>query len=174
MVMEQDPFALFDLPQRFDLDEGQLQRRFIAATAANHPDRFTDALEQVEAAERSAAINEAFAVLMDPEKRGDCLLGLLGGPAKGDDKSLPQDLLMQMMEVRQRMEKAVADQDEATLAQLAKWAGEQRQAHLGRIGELFKQLESQADDDRAAAGKAIRLQLNALRYFQRMIEQMPV
>jgi molecular chaperone HscB len=172
--MEQDPFALFDLTPGFELDQGQLQRRFIAATAANHPDRFTDPLQQAEAAERSAAINEAFSVLTDPQRRADCLLVLLGGPAKEDDKSLPDDLLTQMMDVRQRMEEAVADQDQAVLAELATWANRQRQAHLQRIGELFKQMQSPAKDgDRAAAGKAVRLQLNALRYFQRMIEQMP-
>jgi len=168
-----DPFALFDLPRQFELDEGQLHERFIAASAVNHPDRFTDTVRQAEAAERSAAINEAHVVLTDMEKRADCLLGLLGGPAKGDDKSLPPDLLMEMMEIRQRMEEAVSSQDEATLAELLKWAEQQRQTYLGRIGELFRQLDSRNDDDSTPQRKAIRLQLNALRYIQRMLDQMP-
>ena len=89
-----DPFATFDLPRRFDIDVECLSHRFIALCAEHHPDRFTDPIDQVEASERTARINESHRVLTDPEQRANILLQLLGGAAKGDDKSLPPDLLV--------------------------------------------------------------------------------
>ena len=54
-----DPFEIFGLDKRFDLDEDDLHTRYIAASAAAHPDRTTDPIEQAEAAERASLINEA-------------------------------------------------------------------------------------------------------------------
>jgi Fe-S protein assembly co-chaperone HscB len=168
-----DPFATLGVPAVFALDPAELHRRFIRASAANHPDRFTDPLEQADAAARSAEINEAYRTLGDPELRAGALLERLGGPGKGEDKSLPPDRLVEMMEVRERMEEAIADHDEAELRELALWADAQRAAHLKRIEGLFDASAKTASDQRDALLKAIRLELNALRYFQRMIEQTP-
>jgi molecular chaperone HscB len=172
-AMTDDPFRLFDLPWRFDLDEALLHRRFIDKSAANHPDRFTDPLDQADAAERSAAINGAYQTLTDPEKRANCLLALMGGPSGADDKSLPTDLLMQMMETRQRMEEAIAEQNADTLRELADWARDQRAAHLGEIAGQFDKTSRNDGATRNEALTAVRLQLNALRYIERMLEQMP-
>lgn len=168
-----DAFATLGLPPRFDLDEADLHRRFIAASAGAHPDRHADPIAQAEAAERSAAINEAYRVLRDPESRAAALLAALGGPAKEEDKSLPPDLLVEMMAVRERQEEAVETGDAATLRELADWARAQREAHLARVAELFDQAQSAGPRERADALRAVRLELNALRYFQRMIEQSP-
>lgn len=168
-----DPFATLGIPPRFALDDAELHRRFIQASAANHPDRFTDPLEQADAAARSATINEAYRTLKDPEPRANALLDLRGGPGKSEDKSLPPALLVEMMEVRERMEEAIQTQDEAELRELANWAREQRAEHLGRIAGLFEEAEKAPADQRVAVLKKVRLELNALRYFQRMIEQTP-
>lgn len=160
-----DPFAVFDLTPRFDFDEDELHQRFLSASAANHPDRFTDPLDQADAAERSAAINHAYRALSDPEARANALLALLGGPAAEDDKSLPPALLMEMMEVREELEAAAEADDRPALARLRAAAERQRQNHLDTLTRLFAQ--------EPIDGKAIRLELNALRYIERMREQMP-
>ena len=165
-----DPFKTLGLPAKFDLDEGELHAKFIHASAQAHPDRHTDPVAQAEAAERSAEINQAYAVLSDPERRADALLTLLGGPAKGEDKSLPPALLMEMMEVREELEEAVADNNTKELERLRGWASDQRHTHLTTVAELFEGAEAPLDE---AAAKAIRLELNTLRYIQRMLEQMP-
>ena len=123
-----DPFATFDLPQRFDIDVESLSHRFFALCTEHHPDRFTDPIDQVEASERTARINESHRVLTDPEQRANILLQLLGGAAKGDDKSLPPDLLVDMMDVRQQQEEAQANDDTQTLRKLTDWARSQRGA----------------------------------------------
>ena len=99
-----NPYELFNLPQRFEVDEVLLHKRFIEACSVHHPDRFTDPMDQADAAERSAELNAAYQTLSDPERRADCLLALLGGAAKEQDKSLPDDLLLDMMQMRERME----------------------------------------------------------------------
>ena len=67
------------------------------------------------------------------------------------------------MEVREEMETAIAARDATTLDRLRQWAADQRAAYLDQIGAAF------AADDLPA----VRLRLNALRYIERMIEQMP-
>lgn len=160
-----DPFSVLHLDPRFDLDIDELRQRFLAASAEHHPDRFTDPLDQADAAERSAAINQAHQTLSDPESRANALLALRGGPAAADDKSLPPTLLMEMMEVREELDRAVADQDNATINRLRIWSTTQYDQHIARLSKLF------VDED--LDGQAIRLELNAMRYIQRMIEQLP-
>jgi molecular chaperone HscB len=158
-----DPFDFFSIEPRFDLDESGLQRRFIELSAAHHPDRFTDPHEQALAAERSAEVNEAYRILRDPESRANALLRRLGGSTSSDDKSLPPDLLMEMMEVRERQEQAQSTGDAATLAELRQWAADQR----------HQRAAAASPPDRPPLLDATRLELNALRYIERMIEQLP-
>ena len=165
-----DPFQMLGLPPRFDLNQADLHAKFIQASSATHPDRYTDPVQQAQAAERAAEVNQAYAVLSDPERRADALLTLLGGPAKDQDKSLPPALLMDMMEVREQLEQAVADNNQAELDKLRDWADDQRDAHLKMIKNLFADTQ---DELPAGAAKSIRLELNALRYIQRMLDQMP-
>jgi len=160
-----DPFSLLELDPRFDLDPNELRQRFLTASAANHPDRFIDPLDQADAAERSAAINHAHQVLADPEARANALLSLRGGPAAADDQSLPPTLLMEMMEVREELDQAVADSDQPALDRLRQWAASEYDQHVAKLTALF----AAADLD----GQAVRLELNAMRYIQRMIEQLP-
>lgn len=164
-----DPFAALGLPRRFDVDLADLHRRFIAATATTHPDRFEDPVDQAEAAERSAAVNEAYRVLKDPEARAEVYLALLGNP--GDAKALPPDLLMEMMEVREELESAQESGDTESLQRLQAWAEEHRNDRLSRIAEAFRAIE--AGGCPIENGKKARLELNSLRYFRRMLEQMP-
>ncbi|MEM9418314.1 MAG: Fe-S protein assembly co-chaperone HscB [Planctomycetota bacterium] len=160
-----NPFETFDLTPAFDLDLEALHQRFLAASAENHPDRFTDPLDQADAAERSSEINHAYRTLTDPEARANALLAVLGGPAPEDDKSLPPTFLMEMMAVREELEDAEAANDAAALSRLRQDAQNKRQHHVDQLSTLFA-----ADP---VDGKAVRLELNAMRYIERMLEQMP-
>ncbi|MEM7624715.1 MAG: Fe-S protein assembly co-chaperone HscB [Planctomycetota bacterium] len=161
-----DPFALLGLPPRFDLDQAELQQRFLAASSENHPDRFTDPLDQADAAERSAAINHAHQTLADPESRARALLALHGDADEADtDAALPPALLMEVMEIREEMEQAIAGDDHATLARLRTWAHEKRDEHVAELASRFAASPVDAT--------TVRRVLNALRYVQRMLDQMP-
>lgn len=166
-MSESNPFALLGVAPRFSVDEAALRRAFLRASTEQHPDRFIDPIEQADAVERMSQLTDAYRVLSDPELRAKSLLALSGLALAEDRDKLPADLLMQVMEVREELEEAIATSDTAELARLRAWAGERRDASLQRIGALL--------DDALDAGKAkaVRIELNALRYMQRMLEQMP-
>ncbi len=162
--MNQDPFAELGLPRQMDLDEQALSSAFLVRSASVHPDRFLDPLDQADAAEKAAALNEAHQVLRDPEARADALVVLLGGPTAEQEKTLPPQLLMEMIEIREELEQAQADQDQPTLTRLANWAQEQKKDHLQAIGAYLDQ------GAEASSLKAARIELNALRYIERALE----
>lgn len=169
-----DPFETLGVPPRYDLDPRELHRRFLAASAASHPDRFSDPLEASDAAERLAAINEAHRLLRDPAARAEALLRRLAGGLRLDDAALPPALLAEVMEAREKLEEATAAGDRTTLAELAAWADEQRRAGLERVAAGLARVEDSAGVERDEAPlRAVQLELNALRYFQRMIDAVP-
>lgn len=165
--MSDDPFALFGLERRFTLDEQALRQVFLQTSAAQHPDRFVDPIEQADAVEAMSRLTDAFRVLGDPELRARALLELSGLELAGDRDKLPPGLLMEVMEVREEVEDAIASGDKTELDRLRAWANEQREGYLTHLGTL---LDEELDAGKASAA---RLELNALRYMQRMLEQMP-
>ncbi len=165
--MTDDPFATLGLDRRFDLDETELRQRFLSASAQAHPDRFTDPLDQADAVEAMSRLTDAHRELADPESRARALLRLSGLESDGDRDKLPPDLLMQVMEVREELEAAVEENDQGALERLRAWAHDERGQRLSALAGHFA---NTLDADSAAA---VRLELNALRYVQRMLEQMP-
>lgn len=166
-----DPFQTLDLPPRFDLDLADLEARFLAASAKHHPDRYTDPLNQADAADRMADLTQAYRTLKDPEQRANALLAHHGGPAKEDDKSLPPTLLMEVMDIREELEEAIADQNADALDRLRYWAQQRHNAHETQIAQHLAHKPGQAPAP--AALKAARLELNAMRYMRRMLDQIP-
>ena len=162
-----DPFKTLETEPAFGLDLESLRARFLDASSRCHPDRFTDPIEQADAADQMSRLTEAYRVLRDPEARAHALLTRRGAPADADEPSLPPDLLMQMMEIREGLEQATASGDDQAVARYRDWALGQQSHYLGQISALFDEAASESN------ARAIRLQLNGLRYIVRMLEQMP-
>jgi len=171
--MPNNAFDILKVPRSFAIDEQQVRKNYLQQSAACHPDRFTDPVQQAEAAEQSARLNHAYQALLDPEQRANTLIALHGGPAKEDDQSLPPDLLMEVMEAREELEAALENNEQATIDKLHDWAVAQRSERLETIATLFEQVRTGGTEHRADTLKRVRLELNALRYFQRMLDQMP-
>lgn len=155
--MVPDAFDLLGLEPRFDLDPAEVQRAFLAQSARLHPDRQTgDELA-------AARLNTARQTLADPEQRATALLLRLGGPSKEQDRTLPDGFLPAMMEARERLEDARAARDAAAVDAWLEWAEGRRREHVAQVSGLFA---GQPVDVRA-----VRRELNAWRYIERMIEQ---
>jgi molecular chaperone HscB len=165
---DDDPFALLDLPRSFAVDVEALEAAYRRRAAALHPDRHSDPIAQADATEETARLNDARAVLLDDEQRANLLLSLHGGPAREADKTLPDGFLMEMMERREAMEAVLASGDAAERDALERWAAGERDRYKASVARHF---ESLAVDDPAALA-AIRRELNAWRYIERMIEQL--
>ena len=146
---------------------------WLKQSAMLHPDRIRDPLERMDAADRLAELNDARLTLADDERRANALHALLGGPSARDDQSLPDGFLMEIMEVREAMETALSDEGDAGRSRFESWAQDRRVQHLSAITTGFETLESlDSETDRSAALRAVRVELNAWRYIERMIEQL--
>lgn len=182
-----DPFAIFGLPRRFGVDRGALHRAYLARTAAAHPDVSGHVDDDADEAV-AAVLNRARGTLEDPEKRAGVLLELLCAErgvemAPSDMRALPNGFLLEMMDTREQMEDAARSGDGVQIERWRNWAEDRRSEHHRRVGALFERLEraesggaagggaSGAGEDDAAVLRAIRLELNAWRYIERMLEQ---
>jgi len=162
-----DPFDRLGLPPRFDLDAGVIDRAWIRLAAECHPDRVADPVAAAEASRRSARLNEARATLRDPERRADRLLQRLGGPSAAEETSLPPTFLVEMMELRERVEEALSGDDESRRREIEREVSAERDDRIERIGELFA--EGAGDPDRL---RDIRLELNVWRYHERLLAEL--
>lgn len=158
-----DPFALLGLPRRYGLDRAALEAAYLGRSAALHPDFADVGLED------SAALNEARETLQDPERRALALWRLLGGV--GDEKALPPGFLMRVMEWREELEAARASGDAGSLAAFERLAEERRREHQRAVAGLFEAVEAAGADVSGLLGR-IRLELNAWRYTERLLEQL--
>lgn len=161
-----DPFRLFGLPASFDVDPSSVERAWLRLASQLHPDLNSDD-EGSQA--RLAHINEARQILLDPELRANALLGLLGGPSKESDRSLPDGFLGEMMEVREQAEEARASADGEGWEAFRAWAAARREEHIESVRTLFAALPQSPGPAQLGA---IRTELNAWRYIERMLEQL--
>lgn len=172
--MPDDPWAQLGLPRTYVIDPAAVRRAYLARAGSIHPDH--SPLDEESAAAQSAALNRAKAILDDPERRAGELLRLLGGPSKEDDRSLPPAFLMEMMEVRERLETERTDADRE---RWEAWGRERRAAHQSEVARLFQRLDTTPPNPstdppnpaRASILKSIRTELNAWRYIERLLEQ---
>ena len=74
-----DPFTVFGLPRSMDIDERQLEQRYLRLSRECHPDlyRTQETGDCIAVLQRSAEINDAWKVLRDPWQRAKALLELL-------------------------------------------------------------------------------------------------
>lgn len=151
-----DHFARLGLPRAFAVDPAELQRRYIAASRAVHPD-----LAGESSGHDSARVNEAYAVLRDPFRRADHLLTLLGGPGPSEVSQPPPAFLEEMLELRMAIAAAASPDDRVALAGQLK----------ARRAELLDGLTRDfAAEPRDLAH--IRRQLNALKFIDGLLRDL--
>lgn len=151
MKLDDDDFTLFGLPQRFELDRGDLDQHWRMLQGEVHPDRFAS---QGTAAQRVAMqwavrVNEAYRRLKDPLARGAYLCELRGTPIGADSNTaMPTAFLMQQMQWRE----ALDDADGAAAVQALDDSVAAHERAL--LEQLRRQLDEQGDA--AAAAQTVR------------------
>lgn len=169
-----DHFQRLGLPRRFSVDTDVLEREYLARSRAVHPDfhQLGTGGEQRASLELTAALNEANLTLRDPIRRAEYLLTLCGGPTGLQEKSLDQAFLMEMMDVRERLEEAKASKDEAALAALEAELTARNAVQLGQVAALFEQYEQYAD--RPELLVQVRRVLNAVKTVRSLLRDLRV
>jgi molecular chaperone HscB len=162
---QQNFFVLFGLPERYRLDNAQLDQQYHTLQTQVHPDKFTHLSE----AERrmsmqwATRVNEAYQTLRNPIRRARYLLGLHGVDTQEEtNTAMPMDFLMEQMEWREAIEEA---QQACDVNQLDKL--EARLQHEVRL--LQELLAVKIDDEHsyAAAAEGVR----KLKFMEKLAEE---
>jgi len=157
-----DPFQLLGLPPSFDLTNRQIEAAYLARVATLHPDSADETAEGI------AALNDARAALLNAEVRGQALLETLGGPDAKTCPDLPPTYLVEIMEQRMEIEDDLASNADSARPKWTAWAVAER----ARIVEGLRPLFAQATRESSSLRRQIRIDLNTLRYIERLIEQL--
>ncbi len=119
----QNYFALFQLPQQFELDLTQLDSQYRKLQAEVHPDKFVSAspAERMHSMQMATLANEAYQTLKHPTARARYLLQLQGITTDEENNTaMPADFLMAQMEWREAIDDAKYSKDIAALDTLLK------------------------------------------------------
>jgi molecular chaperone HscB len=162
VTLQANDFALFELPEQFELDRGQLDARWKALQREAHPDRFAaeGAAAQRVAMQWSVRINEAYQRLKDPLKRAAYLCELQGAAVQAENNTaMPATFLMQQMAWREALEDA--DKLDALEALADEVAAERKS-----VQQAVAQLLDVQRDAQAAVG-----QVRALMFIERFAHE---
>lgn len=167
MSGSQSFFALFDLPEGFDVDTTELTERYRTLQRAVHPDRFASAPshERLAAVQRAAEINDAYNTLKTPLGRAKYLLSLKG-MALDDEKGTLVDpaFLMEQMEMREELQAAREAGDADAVGQLLDRIGGASRDARDELSELFRRGDREALEGAARA-------VQKLQFLQRLGEE---
>lgn len=155
-----DSFSVLGVEPRFDLTVRELRSAWMRRAAASHPDA-------AGAVDESARVNDAMRLLSDPIQRAQALLELRGAPEVGS-RPVPQEFLLEMMELRERAD--LSADDPAAMATLRSEAEERRAAAIASIAAAFA--ESPSGPISMEAARRVADGLHVVRFFTRMIEQL--
>jgi molecular chaperone HscB len=169
--MQSDYFQMLGLERRFALDPAELERRYLERSRDAHPDRQAGrpADERARAAGQAMQLNIAYRTLKRELPRAEHLLAL-AGIRIGDNEPVSQELLVEMLELREELANARAAGDGGEVARLEAAARERQQAELARLGVLFGEFEAQPQGGGQAALARIKDQVIRLRYLARYRE----
>ena len=133
-----DYFKLFDLPRSFDVDKSALTKAYYRLNKEYHPDNFTlaSADEQASALSMTAQINEGYKILKNKQQRLKYLLELLGVNFQEGKESMPQEFLMEMM-----------DLNEAIMDYKMDPSSEVRKKIEGHVSAFQQEIEASAQDN---------------------------
>lgn len=149
----QNLFEILGLAPAFALDLKALEAAYFTAQRACHPDRFVGKgeAERLAAITASQLVNDAYETLKNPLTRAEHLLLLQGIDALADNAKAPPAILMEMMELRERV--GDAGSDGAALKQVVEDIRALAKANEAALGEAFT-----AGDYARATHETLRLQ----------------
>jgi molecular chaperone HscB len=165
-------FERLGLPRRFLLDEGEIERQYLARSRQVHPDfhQLGSTGEQSASLELSARLNEAYVVLKDPFKRAEYLMMLEGGPTAGEQKEMPPEFLEEILELRMEIAELQGEPEAPARSEMEKRLKVRREAMLKEIAADFDKLESGGKRDVLLL--SLRKRLNALKYVQNLLRDL--
>jgi molecular chaperone HscB len=115
-------FELFEIPVSFKIDKALVKKKFYELSRKFHPDFFTDVTTTQKEAilEQSSLINKAYKVFSNEDETIQYVLQLKKLLVEDEKFELPENFLMEMMELNEAITDAKIDENEVLLAELKK------------------------------------------------------
>ena len=113
-------FELFNIPISLLVDATSIKKRFYELSRKYHPDFFSNSAseEQDDALEMSALVNKALKVLSNPDETIKYVLQLKGLLEEEEKYQLPNDFLMDVMDINEQLMDAKMDGDDEQMVAL--------------------------------------------------------
>jgi len=153
LSLQASDFALFGLPERFEIDLGALDAKWKQLQGAAHPDRFATeaAAAQRIAMQWAVRINEAYRRLKNPLARAAYLCSLHGVDLEAESNTaMPAAFLMQQMEWRDALSEA------GTLDAVDALSDEVAAARAATLKSLQAQIDGAANVDWRTVAATVR------------------
>lgn len=163
-------FELYDLPVTFHPDQDVVKQQFYALSKKYHPDFYINesADKQNEVLELATLNNKAFQVLKNPQKVLQYVLKLKEMITEGENYTLPQSFLMEMMDVNEIIMDLQFDADEAKATQVKQEIGNIE----GALKQQLEQLTIQFDKASEMEQKAVLLDIKDVYYRNKYIQRL--
>lgn len=164
------PFAIFGFEPSADVDARELKKRLLRFSRRMHPDFFAQEIEGVRALaeQNSARINEAHEILSDDARRIDWLVRHLGGPDENDERQMPKEFLLEVLEWNEVLEAARQAGAGASTSQLDELEQELRAERAVTLDSIHAKLVP-LPPPQAPVLREVRRDLNAVRYLDRAL-----
>lgn len=170
-VMGASYFELFGLPATYEIDTDALHDKYLTICRNTHPDQFVNESPEASrlAMRLSAQVNRAYETLRDPLLRAEYLIEAFGGRSAAEHKTVPPDLLQEVMGLREDIEEAAESQDTKAVGELRERVLARRKEVLEQIAALAGQLEQERDEAKLTD---LRERLNVVKYFEHLRMQL--
>ena len=168
-----DYFAFYGLPVSFTPDAALIKQKFYEHSKKYHPDFYINesADKQAEVLELSTVNNKAYQVLTDPFKRLQYILELKGVLVEGENYSLPQEFLMEMMEVNEALMELQMEPDAEKQSALMSEIASVEKDILDEIANLTAGFEGQEASKQSSTLASIKDLYYRNKYLQRIRER---
>ncbi len=166
-----DPFDTLGLPPRLDLDPKELEARYRDLQRTLHPDKYVhaQASERRASLSRAVSVNEAYRTLKDELRRAEALFVRLGGVLEEHGGGQDPELLMEVMELREKLAEAKGERDLDAIASLARDVSAAEGVVRSALAQSFEELATTPSD--ASQLRKASASLSRLRYYRRFQEE---
>ena len=153
-----DYFSVYSLPVSFSIDPNVVKKKYYELSKRYHPDFYINqpVEKQQEVLELSTINNQAYQVLSDPQKRLQYILELKGLIHEGESYPLPQEFLMEMMDINEALMELQFDADPQRLAELKSEVQLVEKALNDQLSQLTALFDTQTEEKRAQTLLAIK------------------